>query len=111
MKLGVVMDPIESINFKKDSTLSMMLEAQKRGHKLFYMKPESLFIDSGISYAETSCVHVKNDPQDWYSLEKERIIKLSELNVILMRQDLHLILHIFTILMFWRCQLGKECMF
>ena len=51
------------------------------------MKPESLFIDSGISYAETSCVKVKNDPQDWYSLEKERIIKLSELNVILMRQD------------------------
>ena len=39
MKLGVVMDPIESINFKKDSTLSMMLEAQKRGHELFYMKP------------------------------------------------------------------------
>ena len=70
MKLGVVMDPIESINFKKDSTLSMMLEAQKRGHELFYMKPQSLFIDSGISYAETSCVKVKNDPQDWYSLEK-----------------------------------------
>ena len=44
MKLGIVMDPIESINFKKDSTLAMMLEAQKRGHKLFYMKPESLFI-------------------------------------------------------------------
>ena len=35
MKLGIVMDPIESINFKKDSTLAMMLEAQKRGHKLF----------------------------------------------------------------------------
>ena len=51
------------------------------------MKPESLFIDSGTSYATTSCVKVKNDPQDWYSLEKERIIKLSELNVILMRQD------------------------
>ena len=77
MKLGVVMDPIESIYFKKDSTLSMMLEAQKRGHELFYMKPESLFIDSGISYAEASCVKVKNDPQDWYSLEKERIINLS----------------------------------
>ena len=87
MKLGIVMDPIESINFKKDSTLAMMLEAQKRGHKLFYMKPESLFIDSGTAYAATSCVQVKNDPQDWFSLEKERNIKLSELNVILMRQD------------------------
>ena len=51
------------------------------------MKPESLFIDSGTAFATTSCVHVKNDPQDWYILEKERNIKLSELNVILMRQD------------------------
>ena len=48
MKLGIVMDPIESINFKKDSTLAMMLEAQKRGHKLFYMKPESINNDSGF---------------------------------------------------------------
>ena len=39
MKLGVVMDPIESINFKKDSTLAMMLEAQAREHQLLYMTP------------------------------------------------------------------------
>ena len=49
MKLGVVMDPIESINFKKDSTLAMMLEAQKRDHELFYMTPDSLYInESGV---------------------------------------------------------------
>ena len=44
MKLGVVMDPIETINFKKDSTLAMMIEAQQKGHEIFYMTPDALFI-------------------------------------------------------------------
>ena len=87
MKLGVVMDPIETINFKKDSTLAMMIEAQRKNHEIFYMTPNSLFINSGISYATTSNIEVRNDPLDWFSLEEEKIIKLSELDAILMRQD------------------------
>ena len=42
MKLGVVMDPIETINFKKDSTLAMMIEAQRKGHEIIYITPDSL---------------------------------------------------------------------
>ena len=45
MKLGVVMDPIETINFKKDSTLAMMIEAQRKNHEIFYMTPNYLFIN------------------------------------------------------------------
>ena len=70
MKLGVVMDPIETINFKKDSTLAMMIEAQRKNHEIFYMTPNSLFINSGISYANTSKIEVRNDPLDWFSLEE-----------------------------------------
>ena len=87
MKLGVVMDPIETINFKKDSTLAMMIEAQRKNHEIFYMTPNSLFINSGISYANTSKIEVRNDHLDWFSLEEEKIIKLSGLDAILMRQD------------------------
>ena len=53
MKLGVVMDPIETINFKKDSTLAMMIEAQRKGHEIIYITPDSLFINSGIPYASS----------------------------------------------------------
>ena len=87
MKLGIVMDPIETINFKKDSTLAMMIEAQNKNHELFYMTPDSLYINSGISYAASSKVEVKNDPLGWFELEEEKLIKLSELDAILMRQD------------------------
>ena len=87
MKLGVVMDPIETINFKKDSTLAMMIEAQRKGHEIIYITPDSLFINSGISYASSNKMKVRNDPSDWFSKEEETLIKLSELDSILMRQD------------------------
>ena len=87
MKIGVVMDPIESINFKKDSTLAMMLKAQSRKHQLFYMTPDSLYINEKGAFAIAKTLQVKNDPIGWFDFKEEKQIKLSELDVILMRQD------------------------
>ena len=59
MKFGVVMDPIEAINFKKDSSLDIMIEAQERGHELFYIEPSSLYINEEGSHAlmnEIKCI-------------------------------------------------------
>ena len=87
MKLGVVMDPIESINFKKDSTLAMMLEAQSKNHHIFYITTNSLFIESGIAYATTSKIQLRDDPADWFTMEEEQVMRLADLDSILMRQD------------------------
>tara|TARA_B100000959_G_C14996777_1_gene630636 strand:- start:4241 stop:5188 length:948 start_codon:yes stop_codon:yes gene_type:complete len=87
MKIGIVMDPIESINFKKDSTLAIMLEAQSRSHSLFYMTPNSLFIKETGAHAITRRIEVKSDPENWFSYEQEEEVKLTELDVIFMRQD------------------------
>ena len=87
MKLGVVMDPIESINFKKDSTLAMMLEAQSKNHHIFYITTNSLFIESGIAYATTSKIQLRDDPANWFTLEEEKVMRLAELDSVLMRQD------------------------
>ncbi len=81
------MDPIESINFKKDSTLAIMLEAQSRSHSLFYMTPNSLFIKETGAHAITRRIEVKSDPENWFSYEQEEEVKLTELDVIFMRQD------------------------
>lgn len=87
MKLGVVMDPIETINFKKDSTLAMMIEAQDKGHEIFYMTPDSLFINSGVAFSNMANIEVRNDPFDWFSLREASPMNLSHLDAILMRQD------------------------
>jgi len=42
--LGVVMDPIQSINYRKDTTLSLLLAAQLQGYNLFYMEQRHLFL-------------------------------------------------------------------
>ena len=87
MNLGVVMDPIGSINFKKDSSLSILLEAQSRGHKLYYMEPTSLFLRENGAYALAQQVVVKDNPEKWYELSESIETDLSDLDMILMRQD------------------------
>ena len=87
MKLGVVMDPIETINFKKDSTLAMMIEAQDKGHEIFYMTPDSLFINSGVAFSNMANIEVRNDSSNWFSLGETSPMNLSHLDAILMRQD------------------------
>ncbi|MFL2705406.1 MAG: glutathione synthase [Gammaproteobacteria bacterium] len=87
MKIGVVMDPISSINYKKDSTLSILLESQLRGYETYYMEPNSLFISEQGAFAITCKVTVKADPENWYELTEKTISPLSELDLVLMRQD------------------------
>ena len=58
MKLGMVMDPIGSIDFKKDSSLQILLEAQSRGHDIYYMEPSSLFLKDSGAFALAQSVFV-----------------------------------------------------
>ena len=87
MKLGVVMDPISSINYEKDSTLSILLESQLRGYDIYYMEPNSLFLSEEGAFAMTCKITAKADPENWYELTEKKISPLSELDLILMRQD------------------------
>lgn len=81
------MDPIENINVKKDSSLAMMLEAQKRGYELYYMQMEDLYLFEGEARASVQIVTVADDVEQWYQVVDQRDIALSELDAILMRKD------------------------
>ena len=48
----------------------MMIEAQDKGHEIFYMTPDSLFINSGVAFSNMANIEVRNDPSDWFSLER-----------------------------------------
>lgn len=87
VKLGVVMDPIGSIKYEKDSTLAMLLEAQARGGELHYMEQADLFLRDGRSHACTRLLKVFPDPRRWFELGRERIMPLAALDVVLMRKD------------------------
>ncbi len=87
IRLGVIMDPIQSINIKKDSTFAMMLEAQARGWQLFYMLQSSLYVENGVVYAEMQTVTVQDIAGDWFILDEPQTLPLHELDVALMRKD------------------------
>ena len=88
IKIGVVMDPIASINPKKDSTLAMLLAAQRRQWSLYYIEQQDLLLRDGKVFAEARRLHVADDTTQWYDFSGEpELIKAAELDVILMRKD------------------------
>uniref|UniRef100_A0A1I8AN77 ATP-grasp domain-containing protein n=1 Tax=Steinernema glaseri TaxID=37863 RepID=A0A1I8AN77_9BILA len=87
VRLGIVMDPIAQISYKKDSSLAMLLAAQARGWSLFYMEQHDLYQSEGVARARMRPLKVFADPEHWFELEAETDAALSELDVILMRKD------------------------
>ena len=87
VKLGVVMDPIEAINYKKDTSLAMLLAAKKRGWDLYYYEMNDLFVDQGRAMGRRRPLHVHADPEHWFDLGDEEITPLADLDVMLMRKD------------------------
>lgn len=87
VRIAIVMDPIEQINFKKDSSLAMLWAAQDRGWELFYIRPNQLFIQNGQPFAISQPLTVYRDPQKWFSLAEPITVQLDYFNAILMRKD------------------------
>jgi glutathione synthase len=87
IKLGMVMDPIDRINIKKDTSFAMLLEAQTRCWELHYMELGDLYLRNGKAGARTRLLEVHRDERQWYRFLGEQDIHLSSLDVILMRKD------------------------
>jgi len=87
IRLGVVMDAIESINIKKDTTLAMLWAASERGWQLSYMRQQDLYQSGGEPRAKVRPLEVFKDTDDYYQLAEAEDINLGELDVILMRKD------------------------
>ena len=87
LKLGVVMDPIGSIHYKKDTTLALLWAAQDRGWVLFHIAPDGLFLDGDAPMATAQPLTVHHNPEHWYDLGDTVTLSLAELDVVLMRKD------------------------
>ena len=85
--LGIVMDPIDKIHYKKDSTLAMLWEAEKRGWQIHYFEQKDLFIKNGKTFGLSRSLQVFRDPNKWFELGKVELIPLTDLDIILMRKD------------------------
>jgi glutathione synthase len=89
MKLTVAiqMDPIERINIDADSTFALALEAQARGHALFYYGPRELTFREGRVTAPVRPLSVRRQKADHFTLGEPARVDLSTMDVVLLRQD------------------------
>ncbi|MGD9264551.1 MAG: glutathione synthase [Lysobacterales bacterium] len=86
-RIGVVMDPIGGIKTYKDSTFAMLLEAQRRGHAVWYMEPSDLVVEDGRLMASMRRLEVRDNDHDWFTLQAARMRPVDELDTVLMRRD------------------------
>ena len=83
----VVMDPIGTIRTAKDSTFAMLLEAQRRGHRLHYVRPGGLGVRDGIAVATCAPLVVRDEQGHHFELGAWRELEFGSGQVVLMRTD------------------------
>ncbi|MBS9778061.1 MAG: glutathione synthase [Gammaproteobacteria bacterium] len=87
LKIGVLMDAIETIKPYKDSTFAMMLAAQARGHDLYYFQQQDLVVDNGVAYTSAQKISVTDTSEHFYNVGIAEKITLDSFDAILMRKD------------------------
>jgi glutathione synthase len=87
LSVAVQMDPIQSINIGGDSTFALKLEAQRRGHRLFYYETKTLALLNGRLFATGSDVSVRDELGNHATIGERQRVALGNFSVILMRQD------------------------
>lgn len=97
LKVAVQMDPIDSINIDADSTFALMLEAQRRGHRLWHYEVRHMSLREGVVRQGTSReerlsararpVTVQPQRGAHYQFGETATLDLASMDVVLMRQD------------------------
>jgi len=87
INIGIIMDPIESIAFKKDTSLALLDAAQRKGWNLFYMEQKDLALEQGEAVANMCPLNVFMDENHWFEKGESQWKPLADLDVILMRKD------------------------
>jgi len=87
LTVAVQMDPIERIRIAGDSTFAMLLEAQRRGHRLLHYTPDRLSMRDGRGFAAAEPIEVRDVEGDHVTMGDRERVDLSDTDVVLLRQD------------------------
>ena len=87
LAVAIQMDPIMGINISADSTFALALEAQRRGHGLYYYLPRDLSFSHGRVVARAHPLEVRREQGNHFTLGAEEVIDLATFDVVLLRQD------------------------
>ena len=86
-RVGFILDPIEGLNIKKDTSLALIEAAQEKGWSIFYFQQSSMRLEGSEVRAVIRELSINLSQDDWYQLEEPRDMALKELDAIFMRKD------------------------
>ena len=87
LSVAIQMDHVRSLNIAGDTTFALSLEAQRRGHRLYHYTPDRLTQADGRVFASIEEMQVRDVKGDHFTLGEPVRTDLSEMDVILLRQD------------------------
>ncbi len=88
LKIALQMDPLEKLDLRGDSTFILGFEAIKRGFEVYFYSPTDLIYKNNNVYAKTMFLNLAfENGKETFNYGKVKVLKLSALDVILMRQD------------------------
>jgi glutathione synthase len=87
VRIAVVMDPIEDIKPQKDTTLAMLLAAQRRGWELHYLELGDLWLRDGVAMGRARPLVVREHESHWFTRGEPVVCRLGDFAAILMRKD------------------------
>ena len=85
--LAIQGSDLKKVNIKTDTTILLATEAQKRGYKVYYFRPEDLSFLNGKVIAFCKHIKINNNKKNFYSILKTINFNLEKSNVILIRND------------------------
>ncbi|NOT42548.1 MAG: glutathione synthase, partial [Alphaproteobacteria bacterium] len=86
--VAIQMDPIDKIDIGGDSTFALALEAQSRGHKLWYYLPKHLAqVGAKVTAARAHPLTVRNERGNHFTADSGAALDLGTIDVVLLRQD------------------------
>ncbi|WP_237154272.1 glutathione synthase [Oryzibacter oryziterrae] len=87
LAVAVQMDHVSTIRIAGDSAFALMLEAQKRGHRLFHYTPDRLSLRNRTVTAALEPLTVRDEVGNHFTLGEAALTDLSTMDVVLLRQD------------------------
>jgi glutathione synthase len=87
LRIAVQMDPIETMIVNHDTSLALMVEAQARGHEVWWFSPNDVFYETGVVKARSRRVSVSFAEGEHYETHEEAVRAVDDFDVVLVRQD------------------------
>jgi len=86
LKMAFVMDPVGTINTEKDTTFVLMLEAQARGHEVWYLELKDMFVKEAQAFGNATQISLERS-EDFYKLGDTQTLPLESFDAVWMRKD------------------------